>query len=786
MRLLVVLDLCLLAGFTAAAQTAPALSIDAAASVHPISPYVYGVNAWGDNPLAKMMRIPLARWGGDDATSYNWQTDVKNNTGDNPWCFKNYRSSPSFDQIHAANLAAGAVTIGTISLMDWTPSTVGACSFSVKKYGAQKSVNPGDPDCGNGTLLNGTPVNNDPNDAYAPVTEAFALEWVRHLLASFGPANAGGVRLWSMDNEPEWWNGTHTDIHPTLSTYADMWERNLKWAQAVKSVDPTALITGPVPAGWSGMLFSRADMNSGWGRAPWQYWDNPIEYNQYGKTYWVPYYLQQMKKFEQQNRYRLLDVLDVHAYIAPWGMSGDVGDAAMETLRMTSTRALWDPSYYPPGGGFQDATGAELAPQMVPRMRQWVADNYPGTKTAITECNWGAPDSITGAIAQADILGIFGREQLDYATVWIGMSPSSPIAFAFKTYLNYDGNGGQFGAISVSATSDNPDTLSIFAAKRYDSVLTVLVLNKTASDLADAISLANFTPAGTAQVWQYSQSNLSAIVRQTSDIAVSLSGLSMTFPKYSMTLLVIPRAQSAMSVPQPVVTAVTSAASYYAAGVSPGEIVAIWGQGLGPEEGASLALDANGSVATSIGGTQVFVNGNSAPLTYAGKGQVNAIVPYEVATETAASVVVVYHGNASAPFQIPITAVKPGIFTRGPGSGQGAILNADSSVNSATNPAPRGTWVAIYGTGEGVTTPPGVDGRVTGRPLPAVAATNCTATIGGQPANVNYCGEAPGFTAGVLQVNAMVPESMVPGSAVPVTIAVGSGTSQTSVTMAVR
>ena len=122
MRLLAVLDLCLLAGFTAAAQTAPALSIDAAASVHPISPYVYGVNAWGDNPLAKMMRIPLARWGGDDATSYNWQTDVKNNTGDNPWCFKNYRSSPGFDQIHAANLAAGAVTMGTIPLMDWTPS----------------------------------------------------------------------------------------------------------------------------------------------------------------------------------------------------------------------------------------------------------------------------------------------------------------------------------------------------------------------------------------------------------------------------------------------------------------------------------------------------------------------------------------------------------------------------------------------------------------------------------------------------------------------------------------
>ena len=546
MRHFLALDLCLLAACTAAAQTPPVLSIDAAASVHPISPYVYGINQWGDNGLLASMPIPLVRWGGDDATSYNWQTDVKNNTGDNPWCFKNYSVGPGFDQILAGNLAAGAVTMGTISLMDWAPSTVGACSFSVAKYGAQKSVNPGDPDCGNGILLNGAVVNNDPNDAYVPVTEAFAQEWVSHLVATFGPGNAGGVRLWSMDNEPEWWNGTHTDIYKPLATYADMLARNLRYAQAVKAIDPTALITGPVAAGWSGMLFSRADMNSGWGKAPWQYWDNPVEYNQYGQTYWVPYYLQQMQQFEQQNGYRLLDALDVHAYIAPSRLSGSRGDAAMEMLRMTSTRVLWDPNYYPPGGGFEDAIGAEVAPQMVPRMRQWVADNYPGTQTAITEYNWGAPDSITGAIAQADILGIFGREQLDYATVWISMSPTSPVTFAFKTYLNYDGNNGHFGATSVSATSDNPDQLSMFAALRDDSALTVLVLNKTANDLTDTISLANFTPAGTAEVWQYSESNLSAIVRQSPDIDLS-AGLGMTFPKYSITLLVIPQALSSTS-----------------------------------------------------------------------------------------------------------------------------------------------------------------------------------------------------------------------------------------------
>jgi uncharacterized protein (TIGR03437 family) len=786
MKPFLALVLCNLAGFTASAQSAPALAIDAKASVHPISPYVYGINEWGDTGLMELMRIPLVRWGGDDATAYNWQTNIKNNTGDNPWCFLNYSVSPGFDQVHTGNLAGGTVTLGTISLMDWAAGTAGACSFSVAKYGPQKSVNPGDSDCGNGILLSGAAVHNDPNDAYNPVTPAFSQQWVQHLMTSFGPGNAGGVRLWDMDNEPEYWVGTHADIYKINATYNDMLTRNLTWAQAVKAVDPTALVVGPVPGGWTGMLFSWADANSGWQKSPYQYWDNPIEYNEHGQTYWIPYYLQQMQQFEQQHGYRLLDVLDVHAYIAPSGLSGSVGNAAMETLRMTSTREFWDPHYLPPGGGYEDATGAEQAPQMVPRLRQWVAGNYPGTKTAITEYSWGALDSITGAIAQADILGIFGREQLDYGTVWgsLNPSPANPGVFAFKIFLNYDGNGDQFGGTSVSATSDNPDALSIFAAQRYDSALTVLVLNKTASAIADTIGLSNFSPAGTAQVWQYSSANLAAIVRQSPDLSVASSGVSTTFPAQSMTLLVIPQAQNVMSAPQPVVTAVTNAASYATGGVSPGEIVNIWGQGLGPAMGANLQLDSNGLVATELAGTQVFVNGNPAPLTYAGSGQVNAIVPYEVATATTANVVVVYQGNASVPLPVLMAAVKPGIFTNG--HGQGAILNFDYSVNGPANPATRGQYVFIYTTGEGVTIPPGVDGRVTGTPLPTAAAANCAATMGGQPAPTNFCGEAPGFTAGVMQVNALVPESVTPGNAVPVTITIGGVTSQAGVTLAVK
>jgi len=92
-------------------------------------------------------------------------------------CFLNYSVSPGFDQVHTGNLAGGTVTLGTISLMDWAAGTAGACSFSVAKYGPQKSVNPGDSDCGNGILLSGAAVQHDPNDAYNPVTPAFSQQW---------------------------------------------------------------------------------------------------------------------------------------------------------------------------------------------------------------------------------------------------------------------------------------------------------------------------------------------------------------------------------------------------------------------------------------------------------------------------------------------------------------------------------------------------------------------------------------------------------------------------------
>jgi uncharacterized protein (TIGR03437 family) len=172
----------------------------------------------------------------------------------------------------------------------------------------------------------------------------------------------------------------------------------------------------------------------------------------------------------------------------------------------------------------------------------------------------------------------------------------------------------------------------------------------------------------------------------------------------------------------------------------------------------------------------VTFNGIPAALVYVSANQINAIVPYEVAGQNTVNVVVKNGGATSASFQVNVVATAPGIFASGQnGSGQGAILNQDLTVNSSANPAARGTAIAIYGTGEGQLTPAGVTASVTPstgttfpKPLQPV-----TVTVGGQPATILYAGEAPGLVSGVIQVNVQLPNNIGTGDQpVVITVAV--------------
>jgi uncharacterized protein (TIGR03437 family) len=242
------------------------------------------------------------------------------------------------------------------------------------------------------------------------------------------------------------------------------------------------------------------------------------------------------------------------------------------------------------------------------------------------------------------------------------------------------------------------------------------------------------------------------------------------------------------------------------ASVAPGEIVSIFGTGLGPVVPLSAQLDSTGKVATSLGGVYVYFYSQPpegsccgyavrAPLTYVSETQINCVVPYEIDQMWSPLFVDVYYLGAwakSATPNVKLTAASPGIFTdAGSGVGQAAALNSDNSLNMASNPAPAGSIVQVWMTGEGQTSPAGVTGSVTCAegcattsqiPEPLLPVT---AFVGGDPATVVFYGEAPGLVAGVMQVNVLVPPYTRSGAA-SLTITVGSNSSQPGVTIAVK
>jgi uncharacterized protein (TIGR03437 family) len=232
---------------------------------------------------------------------------------------------------------------------------------------------------------------------------------------------------------------------------------------------------------------------------------------------------------------------------------------------------------------------------------------------------------------------------------------------------------------------------------------------------------------------------------------------------------------------------IVNSASYAGGRVSPGEVVVIFGSGFGPDALAGSQLDNRGYVSTSLANTQVLFDGVAAPMIYAVAGQVSAVVPYEIRGKSATQVQVAYQNLASNIVSMPVATTIPGIFTSdASGHGQGAIINQDGTMNSASNPAPVGSIVAVYATGEGQTNPDGVDGKPDDSPAPVPVAQPVTATIGGAPATVQYAGGAPSLVAGVMQVNVQIPQGTPAGSAVPLVINVGAQSSQANVTLAIK
>jgi uncharacterized protein (TIGR03437 family) len=236
----------------------------------------------------------------------------------------------------------------------------------------------------------------------------------------------------------------------------------------------------------------------------------------------------------------------------------------------------------------------------------------------------------------------------------------------------------------------------------------------------------------------------------------------------------------------PGIASVVNAASYANGAVAPGELVTIFGTSIGPTS-AALASATSGGVPTTLENIQVTFGGTPAPLLYASSGQIDAVVPFEVAGQASVQMAITGPNGQGFSTTLPVAAANPSIFSaNASGTGQGAILNADLSKNSTSNPAARGSQVVLYATGAGVLKPTEADGVLAPSTNPPLISQPVTASIGGQTATVVYQGAAPGLVAGVSEINVQVPTGITPGSAVPVTITVGGVPSQNTVTIAVK
>jgi hypothetical protein len=524
-----------LAGVETATEDPLSIAIDAERDVHPISPLIYGMN-YVSPDLAQVLQIPINRWGGNATTRYNWQIDATNRAAD--WYFMNIPkendnpealpAGSSASDFIAKNQALGVetlLTIPTIGLIAKDREI--ACGFSVEKYGEQAEVAPDNADCGNGIRTDGTLITDTvPTDTSLAIGENFMGEWIAALQRGFGPASDGGVRFFSLDNEPMLWSATHRDVHPQPVGYDELLARTKQYAGVIKETEPNAQVLGPVLWGWTAYFYSGIDVASGG-----EYWKNPPDRLEHDDLPLAAWYLRELRVYEEANGTRLLDYFDLHYYPQANGVAlQPVGDEATQALRLRSTRSLWDPDYV-------DESWINEPVRLIPRMREWIETYYPGTKIAISEYNWGAAEDINGALAQADVLGIFGREGVDLATLWESPELGDPLAYAFGMYRNYDGEGGKFGDTAVWSSSEDQDLVSVYSALDSETGnLHIMLINKN-PDLPVEIQLEleNFARPRSVTAYRYTASN----PNQISSEAINLNMDSVLLPPYSINLYVL-------------------------------------------------------------------------------------------------------------------------------------------------------------------------------------------------------------------------------------------------------
>ncbi|MBB6692128.1 hypothetical protein H7B90_12020 [Cohnella xylanilytica] len=451
-----------------AAHAAPvnvSITVDTGAERTNISPYIYGTN----QDFPNVGDYTARRLGGNRLTGYNWETNASNagsdwlHSSDDYLCGANVSgcSAPgaTVTKFHDVSVANGSYSLVTLQMAGYVAADKNG---SVSESEAAPSSRWRQVVNEKGSPYTLTP---DPNDG-----SVYMDEEVNFLVNKYGSAaTSTGIRGYSLDNEPALWSSTHPRIHSAKVGAKELVDRSVALSKAVKAVDPAAEIFGPALYGFYA-YYALQD-------AP----DWPAEKGSY--NWYVDYYLDKMKQASATAGKRLLDTLDVHWYPEAQGggqriVFGGTGNTDTQKARVQAPRSLWDPTYHE--DSWINTSFSSYLP-IIPRLKSSIDSYYPGTKLAITEYSYGGEGDISGGIAQADALGIFGKYGLYFASFWKLESDSDYVNSAFKLYRNYDGNGSKFGDIHVKADTSDIANSSVYASVNdaTNSELHLIVLNKS-------------------------------------------------------------------------------------------------------------------------------------------------------------------------------------------------------------------------------------------------------------------------------------------------------------------
>jgi uncharacterized protein (TIGR03437 family) len=232
---------------------------------------------------------------------------------------------------------------------------------------------------------------------------------------------------------------------------------------------------------------------------------------------------------------------------------------------------------------------------------------------------------------------------------------------------------------------------------------------------------------------------------------------------------------------------VVGAADFLARPIAPGQLLSIFGLGIGPGTNIGPQLDQAGRLRRDLGGVRVLFEGVAAPMIFVSRNQVSVVAPFFLDVRQSVQVRVETGGAASEPVTLPVAPTAPAVFTLSQtGLGQAAVLNEDSSVNGENRRAAPGSLLQIFLTGVGQTLPRGVDGELipARQPFPQIDAP-VVVRIGGQEAAVIYAGGAPGQVHGVAQINAVTPRGLIANPRTALEITIGGVAIQPGVTVAI-